>query len=255
MKYRYLLLLAAISPLFSFSTPAWCAEPGEADVVTIAADTMILENRSSTYRAEGNVRAYRAGLTLLADSIIYRATENEAIAEGKVVMEKGGDTLRSDRLSLNLMTEQGEMSNSDLFFKKNNLHIRSAKVAKVGTADYHLEKGTFTTCDGDSPSWHFSASAMDVTLEEYATGRNAVFYVGDVPLFYTPYILFPVKRERQSGFLMPRIGNSTKKGFSLDLPYYWAISASQDATFDLDIQAKRGVGAGLDYRFLRGGGE
>ncbi len=252
MKYRDFLLIAAISPLlFSFFSPAWCAESGNSGVVKIAADTLTMENRSSTYRAAGNVRAFRDGLSLLADSIIYRATENEAIAEGGVVMEKDGDTLRGDRLSLNLETEQGEMTNGNLFFKKNNLHVRSAKVAKVGKSDYRLERGTFTTCDGDSPSWRFTASAIEVSLEEYASGRNAIFYVGNVPLFYTPYILFPVKRERQSGFLMPRIGNSTKKGFSLDLPYYWAISASQDATFDLDVQSKRGIGAGLDYRFMR----
>jgi LPS-assembly protein len=35
---------------------------------------------------------------------------------------------------------------------------------KVGDEDYHLEKGTFTLCDGDVPSWKFSASSVDVNL-------------------------------------------------------------------------------------------
>ena len=106
-------------------------------------------------------------------------------------------------------------------------------------------------CDGPAPSWKFTARDLDVTVEDYARGKDAVFYVADIPVFYTPYIAFPVMRERQSGFLIPRIGSSSIKGFYLDIPYYWAISPSQDVTFDVDGQTKRGAGIGVDYRYLR----
>jgi LPS-assembly protein len=219
--------------------------------VTIAADALHYENRTSSYLATGKARVVRDGISLLADSIIYNTVTNEMLAKGSVVLEKKGDTVRGSSIRINLDSETGELLQGDLFFRKNNVHIRSQKVVKTGEADYSLERGTFTTCDGDSPSWHFTASNLDVTLEDYATGRNALFYVGDIPLFYTPYIVFPVKVERQSGFLMPKIGNSTKKGFNLDIPYYVAISPSQDVTLDLDFQSKRGVGAGVDYRYKR----
>ncbi|GAB7026661.1 LPS-assembly protein LptD [Geotalea toluenoxydans] len=222
--------------------------------VRISADSLSYAERSSSFQADGNVRIRYDGVTLLSDSAVFSEEEGEAIAEGNVVLEKGEDILHGDRVRLNTVTEQGEVANGYLFLKKPNFHIRSGLMSKVGTADYHMERGAFTTCDGDSPSWHFTARNLDLTLEEYATGRDVLFYVKDVPLFYLPYFIFPVKTERQSGFLFPRLGNSTKKGFYLDIPFYWAITPSQDATLNLDIQTKRGVGTGIDYRYMAKGG-
>lgn len=37
----------------------------------------------------------------------------------------------------------------------------------------------------------------------------------------------------------------------LDIPAYWVISPSQDLLFDLDMMSRRGVGTGVDYRYIR----
>lgn len=219
--------------------------------VNLTADTLTHDSITDTFRASGNVRMTWEDAVLSSDAATYRQQQGEAVAEGRVTLRRDGDVLQSDRLRMNLETEQGEVTNGDLFIKQNNFHIRGAKMSKVGEEEYRLERGSFTTCDGDNPSWSFTARDLDVTLEEYAVGKHALFRIHDVPVFYVPYIVFPVKRERQSGFLFPRIGNSTKKGFTLDVPYYWAVSSSQDLTFDLDLQTKRGAGVGAEYRYLR----
>ena len=219
--------------------------------VAIKADRIFRDEKKDTFQAEGNVEVEWDGYTLLSDSALVRKGDNEAIVEGNVSLRREGIELKSDRIKVNYVTQRGEAENGDLFVAQRNFHVRGKRFIKTGSDVYHLERGTFTTCDGDSPSWRFAVSDLDVTVEEYATGRDAVFYVGDIPLFYTPYILFPVKRERQSGFLFSRFGNSTKKGFYIDIPYYWAISPSQEVTFDLDAQTKRGAGFGFDYKYLR----
>ncbi|MCM2357355.1 MAG: LPS assembly protein LptD [Geobacteraceae bacterium] len=227
------------------------AELPGAGEVKVKADAISYDREKDTLQADGNVEIRWGQFTLDSDTALVRQGENEAVAEGKVKLRKDGDILTSDRIRINYLTEQGEVENGALFVKQWNFHLRGARFLKTGAEQYRLERGTFTTCDGPEPSWRFSASDLDVSVEDYARGRNAVFYVKDIPVFYTPYLVFPVKRERQSGFLFPRIGNSTKKGFSLDVPFYWAISPSQDLTFDLDFQTKRGAGLGVDYRFLR----
>ncbi len=219
--------------------------------VGVNADSISHDEEKDIFQARGNVLVKWGGFTLLSDSVLVKQKENEAFAEGNVILRKDGIEFKSDRMKVNYVTQQGEAANGYLFIKQRNFHVRGDRFIKSGKDDYRLERGTFTTCDGDSPSWKFTATDLDVTVEEYATGRNAVFYAGGMPLFYTPYILFPVKRERQSGFLFPRFGNSTKKGINLDIPYYWAISPSQEITLDLDAQTKRGVGLGFDYRYLR----
>jgi LPS-assembly protein len=239
--------------LFSASL-AHAAQPAADKEVTIKADTLTVDVPSDSIRARGAVRIEQEGVALIADSVIYSRLSGDALAEGDVLLESNGDTMKGDRLSLNLITQQGELSNGELFIKKPNFRVRALSLKKTGDASYRLQRGSFTTCDGEKPSWRFEARDVVVSLNEFATARDAVFYAGDVPIMYTPYLIFPIKRERQSGLLIPKVGQSTKKGFYLDLPYYWAINPSQDATFNLALESSRGVGLGVDYRYLRSGG-
>jgi LPS-assembly protein len=237
--------------LFSGPLAAVGEEGTQPGSVTLKADNLSYDKTTDIYRAIGNVSLFWDAVTLSADRAYLREAGEEATAEGRVSIKKGSDVLRCDRISVNMLTEQGEVTNADIFSQKSNFHLRGTKITKIGEDEYRLERGSFTSCDGDHPSWKFTANDLDVTLEDFARGKNAVFYIKDIPVFYMPYILFPVKRERQSGFLFPRIGSSTQKGFNLDIPYYWAISPSQEATFDLDLQTKRGAGIGIEYNYLR----
>ncbi|MBJ6800501.1 LPS-assembly protein LptD [Geomonas sp. Red259] len=219
--------------------------------VTLKADSLYVDTPTESYHAQGHVQIMQGGASLLADSAVYRRLTSDALAEGNVLLERGGDTMKGDQLFLNLLTQKGELLNGELFIKKSNFRLRAPRLLKTGEDDYQVERGVFTTCDGEHPSWRFEAKKVDVTLDEYATARNAVFYVDNVPIFYTPYLVFPANTERQSGLMIPKLGFSSKKGFYVDQPYYWAIDPSQEATLDLDIESSRGVGTGVDYRYLR----
>jgi len=221
----------------------------------VKADSITYDKKTDTYDATGKVRIDWSGVIMFADEVTLRQSDNLATAQGNVFFRKGEDTLNADRVTLDLETAKGEVSNGRLFVKQGNFRLTGEKMLKTGEADYHVERGFFTTCDGEVPSWKFSAAELDVTREEYAVGRHAVFYIKDVPVLYFPYVVYPIKEERQSGFLIPRIGLSSKKGFYLEIPYYLVVNPSQDATFYLDMQTKRGVGTGADYRYLmRSGG-
>ena len=50
--------------------------------------------------------------------------------------------------------------------------------------------------------------------------------------------------------MMPKAGNSLKKGVFLEIPYYWAISPNQELTVTADLQSKRGAGVALEHRYL-----
>ena len=243
------LLLLTLCPIPGLAVAGGETTPSD-DTVRVTADSFTYDQKSDTLQADGKVDIRWDRATLTSDRARVQKRENEAVAEGNVVLRRNGDILKSDRLRINYENETGDLDNGDLFSSTRNFHLRGKKFFKTGETTYHLEQGVFTTCDGESPSWQFTASELDVSLEGHAIGKNALFYVGPLPVFYTPYILFPVQTERQSGFLFPRIGTSEKKGFNFDLPYYWAISPSQEVTFDLDLETKRGVGFGADYRYL-----
>ncbi len=237
-------------PAFLLCLSVCTAAPAEEGQLRVTADSITREQTGDILRAVGDVRMDWQGYSLLADKVEYAGTDQTAQASGLVRLLQGDDELTGDNLKLRLDTRQGEMTNGRLRTREGNLRVKGSLLEKRGDDEYRMERGSFTTCDADPPAWKFTASDLDVVLEGFATGRNVVFSVGEIPVFYTPYILFPVKRERQTGFLFPRLGSSTKKGFFFDLPYYWAISPSAEATIDLDIQSRRGMGLGVDASWL-----
>lgn len=227
------------------------AEQTGAPGMVIRADVMGHEASSDLIKANGKVEMTWQDMTMTADAATFNRTSQTLTAKGNVYLVKGGDILQGDYLVMDTETGRAEMENGRIFMKQGNFRADGKQIARTGENDYALRKGGLTTCDAAVPSWKFGASELDVTLEEFATGSNVIFYVKDIPVFYFPYIMLPVKRDRQSGLLFPKFGNSSKRGVSVDIPYYWAISPSQEATIDLDVQSKRGVGLGLDYRYLR----
>ena len=243
------VLLVALLTAAAAAADQAAPPSGEARV---RADRVTHEQNEDVIRADGNVELLWGGMTLYADMARYLQGEAEVQAEGRVKLLKDGDVLTGDRVRLRLEPRTGMVENGHMFVKKTNLHLRGAQIEKTGEQDYRLKQGSVTSCDGEKPSWKFLVDDLKITMDDFATGRNAFFYLGEIPVFWTPYILFPVKTERQSGFFFPKFGNSGKKGVFLDIPYYWAISPSSDATVDLDLQSKRGAGIGLDYRYLSG---
>ena len=231
---------------------AWGDAAKETDGgIRIKADTMDHNQADDVITASGNVVLLWQGAILTSDYATYDRANRVLKATGHVVIVKGGDTIKGESVSLDLDSGRGELTRGNIFLKQNNMHFTGESIKRTGEDDYSASQGSYTTCDAETPSWKFGASDLDMTVDEYGTAKDVVFYIKDVPVFYFPYVVFPVKRDRQSGFLFPRFGWSQKKGAEADLFYYWAISPSQEATIDLDVQSNRGVGTGLDYRYLR----
>lgn len=252
MKVLHVIIIAVLS-LTGFSTDlVWSAESVLPETgVSIKANSMTHNQADDTITASDDVVITWQGTTLFAMNAVYNRQTQIITATGNVVLIKDGDIVRGSRLTYDTVSGRGEIEDSTINIRKGNIRLAGKKILKTGENDYSAEQANYTTCDAETPSWKFGASNLDMTVEEYGSAKNVVFYIKDVPVFYFPYIAFPVKRERQSGFLFPRFGWSEKKGAEVDMFYYWAISPSQEATIDLDIQSNRGVGSGLDYRYLR----
>ncbi len=245
----FLLATACSAPALAADQP-----PPPQGEVRLQADRLAHDQKDDVIRADGNVELLWSGMRLYADMAAYLRGEGVVKALGGVKILRDGDVLTGDSATLQVGPRTGTVENGHLFVKKNNLHLRGGAIEKTGEQDYRVRQGSITTCDAEKPAWKFVLDDLKVTMDDFATGRNAYFYLGETPVFWLPYIVFPVLTERQSGFFFPRFGNSSKKGVFLDIPYYWAISPSSDATFDLDLQSKRGVGVGAEYRYLSANG-
>ena len=224
-------------------------EGGEGPL-NITSDNLTFDPDTNLYIAEGNVEISQGNKVLSADRITLNKDTKDARAEGRVVLMEEGDIISCNALDLNMDSRKGIIREGRVFLKKGNLHLTGEEIKKTGDKDYHVKNGRFTTCDGESPSWSFSATTADITLGEYLSAWNPTFHINKVPAFYLPYMIMPVKNERQSGFLIPRISYSDQDGFEIDNAFFWAISKNTDATISLDYLSDKGVQEGLEYRYV-----
>jgi LPS-assembly protein len=226
--------------------------PGLEGPVNIRSDSLTYDREKGMFVAEGNVEITRGALTLRAERVELNEMTDDAVATGGVVLREGEDVLRCDRLELNLRTQMGSITNGTLFTKKGNFTVTGERAERLGERTYRVYGASFTTCDIDSPDWKFTAKQVDVTLEGYAVVKGPVFYIRGIPVLYFPAGIFPVKRERQTGFLIPRLGYSSKYGPEAFTAFYWAIAKNMDATFYLDRLGDhrgRGWNEGIEFRY------
>ncbi len=231
-----------------------CAAHAAAERQRVQLDAMSIEvdRAAGAYVAEQDVVLQWSDQELRTDRLLWFEETRDAQAFGRVHLIDPDIELFGDEMQLNLATGLGRVQNGRILVHDPRFHITGSTLSKTGLRSYRVENGTFTGCDGPVPSWKFTASRLDVTLEGYAWARNAKFYIYDVPVLYLPVIGYPVKTRRQSGLLMPGIGYSDKRGAQLHTSYYHVIAPNQDATLYLDYLSRMGVGKGLEYRYFFG---
>jgi LPS-assembly protein len=218
----------------------------------ISADRVAYDQDADTYLAEGNVTITREQSTLTADRVRLDQKSRLAWAEGRVRLLSGRDVLSGSRLQLHLDDETGLLADGSLFFAENHFYLSGKEIRKTGPATYHVKDATATTCDGPDPDWRITGKEVQVTIEGYGHAKHAALWARQVPLVYTPYLVFPVKSQRQSGLLTPELSFSDRKGVRYLQPVFWAISDSTDATFFADHMSERGTRLGMEYRYVAG---
>lgn len=243
-----LLLLVAAPPALGQLLDA----PSIGDApVTVDADEMEYFRKDSVVEARGDVSVQQGSMQLQADEIRYSHTLRTARATGKVRLRGPQGEILAQQVLMNLEEETGALTDIELHSKDSGYSLWGERAVKACGQTYHIEDGRFTTCrcaEGP-PSWSISGSQLDVTVGEYADVRGGRFNILDYPVLYVPRVWFPVELERQSGFLMPRFGASSRRGFQSLLPFYWAIDKSQDATLALDVETSARIGALAEYRY------
>ncbi|HEX3176250.1 MAG TPA: LPS assembly protein LptD [Methylomirabilota bacterium] len=218
--------------------------------VTILADRMEQVGPDNLVIATGNVEITRGAARLMADRVELNRATGDAVAEGRVVFYDGEDQLTGQRIEYNLKTGTGVVYQADARAEP-NYRITGERMDRLGESVYQIRKGMFTTCDDDPPTWSFRFDSANADFNDYVYGRNASFWVKNIPLIpIFPFFAAAIRRERQTGFLFPKVGNSSSKGFYLETPFFWAIDESKDATISPFFYTNRGEGLSAEFRYV-----
>ena len=213
------------------------------------------------YIADKDVSVIYQGMHLQADHVEYNNDTNEALARGHVVFDFENQHLEGDEAQLNVGTGKGVFRNVRgsihlerrpnplVLVSENPLYFEAKEVDRLSEDVYDVHHAWFTICDPRSPTWQFYAPEARVTLEKSVAMVNANFRLYHVPLLWSPYATAPAGTNlRQSGLLLPVVGNSNIKGFVFGDAFYWAPKTWLDATAGFEYFSKRGPGQRVSFR-------
>lgn len=220
--------------------------------VQLEAERLDIDRERGLYQAFGGVKLSQGGTVLLTDELRWETRENLAGATGEVTVTDSQGTLQGEGLLIDLNRKTARLGKAKASLASQGFHLAGEEIERIGDKSYHVRSGTFTACTGERPAWKFSAERLDVDIGGYARARKVIFYLYDTPVLYLPYFLYPVKTERESGFLLPSAGYSQRRGAELSLVYYQVLARNQDATLYLDLLGHSGLGSGAEYRYLFG---
>lgn len=211
---------------------------------------------------KGNAEVSQGRQTIVADELKYYRQTDRVVATGNVEMiSETGNYLASDSIDVHAPTQIGTLKNTQFKLAKSLTSkdgIDTVQIDSRGSADVvnlegeglvRLENAQYTNCkEGNDDVMIF---AKELELDQAAgvgKARNATVRFLGVPIFYAPYISFPINDERKTGFLTPGFGSDKESGTVFQAPWYWNIAPNQDATITPRYYSDRGVQLGLEYR-------
>ncbi|MCZ6726132.1 MAG: putative LPS assembly protein LptD, partial [Acidobacteria bacterium] len=78
---------------------------------------------------------------------------------------------------------------------------------------------------------------------------NTTMRIKKLPFLYSPFMMVPAKSERTSGFLMPNLGYSERRGGVIGLAWFQTFGDSYDATLYADHYTEGLTTFGTEFRY------
>lgn len=232
--------------------------------------------RAGIYTLDQNVVITYKDDRISADHVEYDSNSGELTMTGNVLMtrKENDERIHASHGTYNLKMLAGrfyDVSGSvgisvhsapghSVYTNGNPMLFTGRLVVKTGPHNYDIYDGTLTSCALPKPDWILSADHF-IVEDDKARAKNATFRLLNVPVFFLPYVTHPTDPDqRQSGFLIPTIGQSSTKGLIIGEQVYLVLSRWADLTIGADYYSSVGWaqmanlrvrGPNIDFATLR----
>lgn len=184
-------------------------------------------------------------------------------AQGDVALRADGQLIRSEQAYISTDENNQTAKFSDAKFLSHAARIRgqAAEIARTQNGLIFIKEGFYTTCEPGEGSWTLYGSSIELNPDiGFGTAKHVQIRVRDIPVFYLPWLRFPLDERRQSGFLFPSFSYSNEN-LTVSAPYYLNLAPNYDATITPnaivpvtalfgDESKDTGQGFDLEFRYL-----
>jgi LPS-assembly protein len=232
--------------------------PGMNDDTPMSEAPMFLSAKASRFDQQnqiatlaGDVVLRQSNIQIEADEANLFQTENRGELKGDVRLRGNGSLVVGDQAEIQLDTGAAEINEAQYVLHAAGARGEAKYIKRGEDAIIRLKDGTYTTCSPGENTWKIKGNNIKLDpATGMGTATNATLRIKDVPVFYTPYIQFPIDDRRQSGFLAPTAGYSNSDGVTLMTPYYFNLAPNYDATLFPRLMSKRGLMMSGEGRYL-----
>jgi hypothetical protein len=239
------------------------------DSVAYSADHIRYDLDSKVISLTGKAEIHFGRMTLSGYRIRFITEKDLVIAEGHALpgypdsilglprFSDGKEWFTGSRMTYNIRNKRGVVEGG---YSESGTDIYGGEAIKrTGHEQLDVREGTYTTCTDKHSHYCFHASQMRIIVGDRVIARPVVMEVADVPMFWFPFGVFFVNKDRHSGFLSPRMGENLYSGrYMRGLGYYFAPNDYIGGQAVVDMDEKNGytwnTSANYARRYhLRGG--
>jgi len=214
-------------------------EPGSTDV-QVSADKSSSDNDTLSF--QGDVSVQQGNRSLRADSVQLDRNRQITKAQGNIGYREPGVALLGDSFEYDSGTREATITNARFALHQTQMSGTANTLERQSTGHIDIDEGAMTFCAPDDPQWFIKGD--DITIDPadgMAVVKHATLEVGGIPVFYLPWITFPINDQRKTGLLFPSIGSDTRGGLDYTQPIYFNLAPNYDATYAPRFIGERGL--------------
>jgi LPS-assembly protein len=209
------------------------------------------ELQGNIIRLEGGVAVNQGYRQLNGDSAQIDRVTRSGFLTGNIVIREPGVLLLGDRAEVYSRTGEASIENSAFVLHEQHLRGSSDILQRSEDGILHAHGGQLTFCPPEESDWQIRAREIELNLDEgLGVARGARIDLGRVPIFYSPWLQFPLDDRRRTGFLWPDIGSDSRGGLDIAAPVYFNIRPNWDAIYAPRFIQERGLNHEVQLRHL-----
>ena len=225
-----------IDPLANINTSI---PPTDSDLEVNADNSEVTETELTFV---GNVRVQQGYRRVSANQVTIDRAGERAVASGDVTFREPGVVITGDSVIYDSISEVAQVNAAQYLLHNRQLSGTAATLSRDANGEIEVNDGAMTYCAPDDPTWILEADKLDIDPNS-GDGQawGATLRVADVPIFYLPWIRFPVDSRRKSGLLFPDIGSDSRGGVDITQPIYFNLAPHYDALYQPRYIQERGL--------------
>ncbi len=223
--------------------------PEEASLQVNANSTEALENNVALL--DGDVQISQGYRQIRSNSARIDQTNRNVELQGNVQFREPGMLLLGSNAEIDIDSKEVKIDNATYVLHEAAVRGSAKTLTRTKDGVIKINDATYSTCEPGDSTWQMATSEIAIDQESgFATVKNAQLRVKDIPVFYFPWITFPINDQRSSGLLFPTINSSSDNGLDYSQPIYWNLAPDYDATITPRLIQERGIGLEVELRHL-----